>query len=89
MRASMRLLKAGAELYRAGVPIAAILTELKALRRDLDRLTTRFVGMVVEHVFAPRLASVPGGAEAQVDAVVAVEIRGLRGHRQGGHELRK
>lgn len=61
---SMRLLKAGAELYRAGVPVDAILAELKALRRDLDRLTTRFVGMVVEHVFAPRLASVPSGAEA-------------------------
>lgn len=62
---SLRVLKVGAELARAGVPLPLIFQELKALRKDLDRMTARFVGLVVDHVFAPHLGAVPQGPEAK------------------------
>ncbi|MBX7096916.1 MAG: MerR family transcriptional regulator [Myxococcaceae bacterium] len=62
---SLRLLKVGAELHRAGVPLPMILQELKALRKDLDRMTARFVGLVADHVFAPHLGAVTQGSEAK------------------------
>jgi DNA-binding transcriptional MerR regulator len=48
---SMRLLRAGAELHRAGIPLDALLDEFRALRRDVDRVAERFVQLVVTHVF--------------------------------------
>jgi DNA-binding transcriptional MerR regulator len=56
---SMRVLEAGAELVRSGIPYTAVLDQADALQRDTARIAERFVGLVVEHVFEPLLA---GGA---------------------------
>jgi DNA-binding transcriptional MerR regulator len=48
---SMRLLKVGAELHRAGVPLKALLDEVAALAADTDHIATRFVALIEKHVF--------------------------------------
>jgi DNA-binding transcriptional MerR regulator len=54
MRApSMRLVKIGVELHRAGVPLPALLSELASLRTTLDGVAKGFVALVAEHVFGP------------------------------------
>lgn len=50
---SPRLLYAGLELYRAGIPLVALLRELEVVRTDVDRLTRSFVQLVVNHVVEP------------------------------------
>ena len=50
---SPRLLHAGAELYAAGVPLAAIMDIAKKLRRDADRIAARFVELAETYLFAP------------------------------------
>lgn len=50
---SPRLLEAGAELARAGVPLTRVLDLARALRRDMDRVAGRFVDLVAEEVFDP------------------------------------
>lgn len=59
---SMRLLRAGAELHEAGVPIERLFDEIEALRADVGRVAERFVTLVLEHVIAPRLAADPNFA---------------------------
>ena len=61
---SMRLLRIGAELHKAGVPLDAILDELHLLRRDIDRVAERFVQLVVKHVF-DKHPVIPTGKDAQ------------------------
>jgi DNA-binding transcriptional MerR regulator len=46
---SPRLLHAGAELVAAGVPIAAVLDHVQALRRDMERIARRFVRLAAFH----------------------------------------
>jgi len=50
---SMRMLRAGAELVRIGVPIHAVLDQAEALRAEADRIAERFVSLVLEHVWVP------------------------------------
>jgi DNA-binding transcriptional MerR regulator len=50
---SPRLVRAGAELVAAGVPIGCVLDEAAALQADLDAVASRFVELFVEHVWAP------------------------------------
>ena len=50
---SPRLVHAGAELVAVGVPLAAALDEVGALREDLDRVARRFVRMFEDHVWKP------------------------------------
>lgn len=50
---SPSLVDAGAELHRAGVPLAVILELVAAIRRDLADVAERFVGIVAEHVVEP------------------------------------
>jgi DNA-binding transcriptional MerR regulator len=49
---SPRLLRAGAELIAAGVPVSAVLDHARQLRRDVDRIARRFVELVDTHIFA-------------------------------------
>ena len=51
--ASPRLLRAGAELAAAGIPLDAVLEELRKLRRDMDRVAGRMVAMAEKHIFSP------------------------------------
>ena len=58
---SPRLVHAGAELVAVGVPLAAALDEVAALRDDLDRVAARFVGLFEDHVWKPFAdAGMPG-----------------------------
>lgn len=50
---SPRLVHAGAELVAVGVPLAAALDEVAALRDDLDRVAGRFVKLFEDHVWKP------------------------------------
>lgn len=54
---SPRLVHAGAELVAVGVPLAAALEEVAALREDLDRVARRFVRMFEDHVWNPFAAA--------------------------------
>jgi len=54
---SMRMLSAGAELVRIGVPIHAVLDQAEALRADADRIAERFVSLVLDHVWVPFVAA--------------------------------
>jgi DNA-binding transcriptional MerR regulator len=63
---SMRVLEAGAELVRSGIPFTAVLDQAEALQQDTARIAERFVGLVVEHVFEPLLA---GGAPDDVSKI--------------------
>lgn len=53
---SMRLLRAGADLHRAGIPVDELFDELGRLRRDVDGMTSRFVRLVADRLLTPRLA---------------------------------
>ena len=48
---SPRLLHAGAELAKAGIPLDVVMAELRRLRRDVDRIAGRFVEMTATHIF--------------------------------------
>ena len=50
---SPRLVRAGAELVAVGVPLAAALDEVAALRDDLERVAARLVRMFEDHVWKP------------------------------------
>ncbi|MBL8602427.1 MAG: MerR family transcriptional regulator [Myxococcales bacterium] len=72
---SMRLLQAGAELHRAGVPLSALIDELQVLAADVDRIAERFVDLVATEIF-DRL---PAGPAALRDASKMADlVRRLR-----------
>ncbi len=48
-----RLMRIGAQLVAAGIPLAAVHEDLVALRSDLDRVATRFVALFEDHVWGP------------------------------------
>lgn len=48
---SPRLLRAGAELVAAGIPLDAVFEQLRKLRRDVDRIASRLVGLAETHIF--------------------------------------
>ncbi|MCC6200890.1 MAG: MerR family transcriptional regulator [Moraxellaceae bacterium] len=50
---SPRILQAGTELHKAGVPLDALLREIEVLREDTDRLTRSFVQLVATHLVDP------------------------------------
>jgi DNA-binding transcriptional MerR regulator len=56
------LLQAGEELIRAGVPLAAILELVAAIRVDVADIADRFVGLAREHILPP-ITHPPGGTD--------------------------
>ena len=50
---SPRLLHAGSELVAAGIPLAAVLDIAGKLRRDVERISGRFVDLVGTHLVEP------------------------------------
>lgn len=48
-----RMLRVGAELVAAGIPLSAVLALGQQLRTDIDRVATAFVDLVATHVFEP------------------------------------
>lgn len=51
--ASPRILQAGIELFRAGIPLDALLRQIEVLREDTDRLTRSFVQLIANHLVEP------------------------------------
>lgn len=74
---SMRLLRAGAELHRAGIPFAPLIDELGRLRSDVDRIAERFVALVQRHVFDKYGDALPPPSEAGKLAEMIRRVRPL------------
>jgi DNA-binding transcriptional MerR regulator len=74
---SPRLLEAGAELVRAGVPLDAVLDELARLRRDADRIARRFVELAARWVFERSGEALPPPEEVPRLAELARRLRPL------------
>jgi DNA-binding transcriptional MerR regulator len=73
-----RMLRAGAELVRVGVPLHAALTLGEQLQRDIDRVATGVVELVGTHVFAPVGDPIPPSEVARLADVVR-RLRPLAG----------
>ncbi len=69
---SPTLLEAGAELVRAGVPLAATLELVAAVRGDVADIAERFVGTVDQHLITPVLEGSAGAGEIE-DLVVSLQ----------------
>jgi DNA-binding transcriptional MerR regulator len=73
---SPRLLHAGAELVRAGIPLAAVLELSASLARDMEASAGRLVGTVKEHLVLQHPALSEGSDEDVAD--LAALIRKLK-----------
>ena len=73
-----RMLRAGAELVRVGVPLHAALALGERLQRDIDHVATGFVELVATHVFEPVCDPIPPGEVARLADVVR-RLRPLAG----------
>ena len=73
---SPRLLHAGAELARAGVPVGALLDQLEAVQAAIDPMAQGFVAMVAEHVLRVG-RELPDAGEARELARSVQRIRPL------------
>jgi DNA-binding transcriptional MerR regulator len=71
---SPSLLRAGADLVAAGMPVEAVLDLAENLRRDTQAIASHFVEAVLSHVVGEDL---PSGEQA---AVLAANVRRLRPH---------
>jgi DNA-binding transcriptional MerR regulator len=83
-----RIYNAGKELVEAGIPLGALLTHVKLIRDDIDKLAERFIGMIVEHLLdnidsnnglpkgedVPALANVITRLRPLAEAVVSTEL---------------
>jgi DNA-binding transcriptional MerR regulator len=75
-----RMLRAAAELARAGVPARALVEHARMLRTDLRAIASRFVDLVAVNVFGPRMgdpATWPPPEEAVRLADLAHRLRHL------------
>lgn len=69
---SPRLLAAGLEVARVGVPIEALLSELAALRPAVEQIARRFVRLFAQHILAPSGSKTPpkGAALREIEHAV-------------------
>lgn len=74
---SPRLLSAGVELVRAGVPPKVLLDQLRRLRQPIDELAGQLVDMVVTHVIDPHGTPIPDPAALPEIAETVIRIRPL------------
>jgi DNA-binding transcriptional MerR regulator len=65
-----RMLRVGAELVAAGIPISAILALGQQLRADIDRVAVAFVDLVATHVFGPVGEPIPAAEVPRLTDVV-------------------
>lgn len=69
---SPRLLNAGAELVKAGIPLATVLELSASLARDMEASADRLIAAVQDHVVLPHPAVVEGSAEAVADLTALI-----------------
>jgi len=74
---SMRLLKAGAELHGAGVPLVALMEEHARLRADIDLIAARLVALARQHIFDRYEDAVPTPGETERAAEMVRRCRPL------------
>jgi len=74
---SPRLLHAGAELFAAGIPLAAIMDVARALKRDVDRIAGRFVELVATSLFDPYGDALPPPEDVPRLAEIVRRLRPL------------
>lgn len=75
---SPRLLAAGIELYRAGIPLAVLLDELAAIRGHVEQVSAGIVKMIVEQLINPRLqAPLPRASELEALSAQLLQLRPL------------
>jgi DNA-binding transcriptional MerR regulator len=65
-----RMLRVGAELVSAGIPLAAVLDLGQQLRADVDRIATAFVELVGTHVFGPVGEPIPADQVPRLTEIV-------------------
>lgn len=77
---SPSLLRAGADLVAAGIPLSAVLDEHLLLTRDLERVAERFVALFERHVWEPFVAEcMPSERLPEVtDALVRVRPTAMK-----------
>jgi len=73
-----RVLRAGAELVAAGVPLPAVLRLGEELREHIDRVAAGFVELVATHVFAPVGDPIPAADVPRLAEIVR-RLRPLAG----------
>jgi DNA-binding transcriptional MerR regulator len=76
---SVRLLRAGAELYQAGIPLGELVRELAALHQAMDLVAARFVRVTAAHVVEPLKTTDPKQLARTVERIrplaqVVVEV---------------
>lgn len=75
---SPRLLAAGVELHRAGIPLPALLDELATIRGHIEQVSTGIVRMIVEQLVNPRLqAPLPHARELENLSAQLLQLRPL------------
>lgn len=75
---SPKLFAAGVELYRAGIPLPALLDELAAIRGHVQQVATGIVQMIAKQLVNPLLhSSLPHAADLERLSVQLLQLRPL------------
>ncbi|MBD3651289.1 MAG: MerR family transcriptional regulator [Alcanivorax sp.] len=74
-----RIYNAGKELVENGVPLDAVLTHVRLVRQEVDKLAERFIDMIVEHLVDEKYGpnSLPEGEDVAGLAEFITRIRPL------------
>lgn len=74
-----RIYNAAKELVEAGIPLGALLTHVKLLRDDVDKLAERFIDMIVHHLIDDKYGNtgLPTGEDVPALANVITRLRPL------------
>ncbi len=75
---SPKLFAAGLELYRAGIPLPALLNELAAIRSHVQQVATGIVTMITQQLVNPLLHSdLPHAADLERLSAQLLQLRPL------------
>lgn len=75
---SPRLFSAGVQLYRAGIPLPALLDELESIRRHVEQVSTGIVQMIAGHLVNPLLqTSLPHADQLEGLSAQLLQLRPL------------
>lgn len=74
-----RIYNAGKELVEAGIPLDALLTHVNLIRKDVDKLADRFIGMIVQYLVDEKYGEngLPEGKDVPALADFITRVRPL------------